>query len=265
LLSDKHIRKSEVGENNNTEPNNTGVTLDVEKLQQMFPAADPDYFRFLNQHASKFGITTQNEMLHVVSQIAHESWSFTKSLYEDLEGRANDLERIKSTYWKFFNNGYKEQKYQAERYFGNPVALANFVYNDAERLAVNPRLSPKDKMSGLGNIYPDDGWKYRGRGIIQLTGRDNYRIFTNDMKKKGFNVDFVADPDGIIQNAEYSVFAALSYFETRVKPRLQEDGITLNEATVEQVSEKVNENRSTYPAREAMYSKLSNANIFKNN
>jgi putative chitinase len=53
----------------------------------------------------------------------------------------------------------------AYQYANNPVKLANYVYDDANR----------DAKHKLGNIQPGDGWMFRGRGPGQLTGRDNYQ------------------------------------------------------------------------------------------
>lgn len=69
----------------------------------------------------------------------------------------------------------------AARYAHNPAALANFVY--AGRM-------------GNGDEHSGDGWRYRGRGLIQLTGRANYALFSKDMK-----VDALGAPDQLLQPA----------------------------------------------------------------
>jgi putative chitinase len=67
----------------------------------------------------------------------------------------------------------------AFRYSRNPTALANNVYAH--------RMGNGDEASG-------DGWRYRGRGLIQLTGRDNYAAFS-----KGMGIDALGDPDQLLK------------------------------------------------------------------
>lgn len=96
-------------------------------------------------------INTRVRVAAFVAQCAHESQLFTK-LEESLYYR--DAERIK----RFFSN--VTSLAIAQRLVRNPQALANVAY--ANRI-------------GNGNEASGDGWKFRGRGLIQLTGRANYR------------------------------------------------------------------------------------------
>ncbi|KQV52121.1 glycoside hydrolase family 19 protein [Massilia sp. Root335] len=76
----------------------------------------------------------------------------------------------------------------AERYARNPRALANYVYAG--------RMGNGDEASG-------DGWRFHGRGLIQLTGRDNYAAFARAMQ-----VDAVANPDLLLEPAGAALSAA---------------------------------------------------------
>jgi len=66
----------------------------------------------------------------------------------------------------------------AKPYVRNPRALANKVYGGR-----------------MGNTGPDDGWLYRGRTLVQLTGKDNYERATKKLQELGFDVDLVKNPD----------------------------------------------------------------------
>lgn len=71
----------------------------------------------------------------------------------------------------------------AAPYVGEPEKLANYVYADANRI------------NKLGNTQPGDGWRYRGRGLKQLTGRDNYAAYQAAAKVSCVDApDLLLDP-----------------------------------------------------------------------
>lgn len=85
---------------------------------------------------------------------------------------------------------------------GNPEDLADLMYNSDYR---------KNRM---GNTEKGDGYKYRGRGYIQITGKDNYRNQTIYFGKS-MGVDFVKNPDLLLETP-YSVFSAIAYWYKHV-------------------------------------------------
>lgn len=95
------------------------------------------------------GITSPREIRHFMAQMYHESLGFTR-LEEDLSYRA---ERLHAVWPKRFPTVASAQPYAM-----NPRALAEKVYGGR-----------------LGNVRPGDGYMFRGRGLIMLTGRDAYR------------------------------------------------------------------------------------------
>ncbi|AKJ28853.1 glycoside hydrolase family 19 protein [Caldimonas brevitalea] len=99
----------------------------------------------------RFGITSRQRLAAFVAQAAHESNGFER-LEEDL--RYTSAARV----CKVFRGRVKTLA-QAGPLLRNPRALANVVYSN--------RL-------GNGDVASDDGWRYRGRGLFQLTGRANY-------------------------------------------------------------------------------------------
>jgi putative chitinase len=105
----------------------------------------------LNEAMTKFDILTPHRAAAFLAQIAHESAEFNK-LVENLNYSATRLMKV----WpKRFTTIEKAQQYAK-----NAEKLANYVYAN--------RLGNSDESSG-------DGWRFRGRGLIQLTGRANYR------------------------------------------------------------------------------------------
>lgn len=102
------------------------------------------------------GINTPRRVQHFMAQIAHESGGFTIGT-ENLNYSALRLTQVWPSHFPTIA--------AAQPYANAPERLANYIYADANR-------SPGYR---LGNTQPGDGWRYRGRGLIQTTGRDNYR------------------------------------------------------------------------------------------
>lgn len=124
----------------------------AELLRIMPKCADPDgWVDPLNQAMARFRIDTPARVAAFLAQIAQESGQLNK-LVENLNYSAKRLMEV----WP---NRFPDMD-KANRYANNPEKLANYVY--ASRL-------------GNGNEASGDGWAYRGRGLIQITGRGNYR------------------------------------------------------------------------------------------
>jgi len=103
----------------------------------------------------------------------------------------------------------------------------------------------------LGNTQEGDGWKYRGRGLKQITGRDNYRSFTSGYRAIwGGNEDFEANPD-LLTRMPYSLRAAIWFWMTKTNHdhqhcwQLADHGVT--EADVNAVTRIVNHGELGHP------------------
>ena len=114
----------------------------------------------------KFNITNPLRLSHFLSQCAHESGNF-KFLRENLNYSADGLLKVFPKYFK--------DKATAEAYARKPEKIANRVYAS--------RMGNGDEASG-------DGFKFAGKGFIQLTGRSNYTEFS-----KFIGEDCVANPE----------------------------------------------------------------------
>jgi putative chitinase len=102
--------------------------------------------------AAKFGITTPLRLAHFLAQASHESGGF-KAVTENLNYSADGLKKI---FPKYFPGNISES------YARNPEKIANKVYSS--------RMGNGDEASG-------DGYRYKGSGFIQLTGKSNYAAF----------------------------------------------------------------------------------------
>jgi len=156
-----------------------------------------DFTNLLNQYMNEFGITNQDILAHFLSQVGEETGGLTKySVTEDLH---YTVKNITDNFAKYF---MPNTNLDPKDYAKNPKKLANVVYGG--------RMGNGDEASG-------EGFLYRGGGVIQLTGCDNYMNFTNFYNKKyNSNCNFTVEPQQIRDNIELSVLSALWYFKKYV-------------------------------------------------
>lgn len=132
----------------------------------------------------KYEINTPNRIAGFMAQCAHESADFTK-----LEENLNYSEKaLNSVFGRYFGAG----KRNAKEYARKPEKIANYVYQDEFR----------SKRGAMGNVNDGDGWRFRGRGIKQLTGRNNYTAFGRTVGMSAEEAaEYVATPKGAIESA----------------------------------------------------------------
>jgi putative chitinase len=124
----------------------------------------------------KYEINTPKRQAAFIGQCAHESGNFTK-LEENLNYSPERLTKVWPSRFPDLAS--------ADKYGYNPQALANKVY-----------------AGRLGNNQEGDGWKYHGRGLIQLTGRENYERCGSSL-----GVDLIGNPDWLL-DPKYSALSA---------------------------------------------------------
>jgi putative chitinase len=134
--------------------------------------------------ASKFEINTPLRLAHFLAQCAHESGNF-KLVSENLNYSAKGLKSVFSKYFK--------EAGLAESYERKPELIGSRVYGG---------------RMGNGIESTKEGYKFRGRGYIQLTGKDNYRAFGNSI-----GVDVVSNPD--LVSTKYPLLSAAWFFKSR--------------------------------------------------
>lgn len=132
----------------------------------------------------EYEINTVNRIAGFMAQTSHESRDFT-ALVENLNYSEKALN---SVFGRYFGKGKRD----AKDYARNQEKIANYVYQDEFR----------SKRGALGNINAGDGWLFRGRGIKQLTGRNNYAAFG---KSVGMSAEeaagYVATEKGAMESA----------------------------------------------------------------
>jgi len=177
--------------------------LNVEKLKGHIP---DNVIAQIPETAKKFNITTNLRLAHFLSQCGHESGGF-KAVSENLNYSADGLKR---TFGKYFPGNL------AESYAKQPEKIASRVYAN--------RMSNGDEAS-------KEGYKFRGRGYIQLTGKGNYTSFT-----KFIGEDCVANPDLVA--TKYTLASAAFFFDSNKLWSICDKGA--DDATVTAVTKRVN-------------------------
>jgi putative chitinase len=156
--------------------------------------------------AAKFNITNTLRLAHFLAQCGHESGGF-KAVSENLNYGAAGLQSI---FKKYFT------AQTAAEYQRKPEKIGNIVY--ANRM-------------GNGNQASGDGYKFRGRGYIQLTGKDNYTSFDKTVED-----DILANPDLVA--TKYPLSSAAFFFNKNGLWAICDKGA--DDATVTAVTKRVN-------------------------
>ncbi len=158
----------------------------IEMLKEMGVSENDahQYIGDLEDLLPNYGIAKSKVRLaHFFSQVLHESGC----MRFDMENLNYSSKALRAVFDKYFKT-----KKQADACARQPEKIANKVYA---------------KRMGNGSESSGDGWKYRGRGLIQLTGKDNYKAFAKWID----DTSILDDPD--IVASEYAVHSAVFYWD----------------------------------------------------
>ena len=189
-----------------TEPSTPIVNDGPLKLENLKGHIPDVVISQIPETAKKFNITTPLRLAHFLAQCGHESAGF-KAIQENLNYSADGLKKIFS---KYFPGNL------AEGYAKNPEKIASKVYGS---------------RMGNGDETTKEGFKFRGRGYIQLTGKDNYTKFG-----KFIGEDTVSNPDLVA--TKYPLASAAFFFDSNKLWAICDKGA--DDATVTAVTKRVN-------------------------
>jgi putative chitinase len=168
-----------------------------EQLQRLHIA--PQWAEPLNATFERFNIRTPRQQAAFIGQCGHESGNF-RVLEENLNYRAATLlklfPRTPKRAWGFTPE-------EAAAYERQPKKIANRIYGN--------RMNNRDEASG-------DGFRFRGRGILQLTGSANYHHAS-----QALGVDFIMEPD-LVATPQYAALTAGWFWDTHKLNALAEAG-----------------------------------------
>jgi len=178
--------------NTTHEPENKSETpvLSLEQLVKVNENKNTEdckyYIDALNNILPQHQIDTAIRLSHFFAQIVHESGN----LHYKEENLNYSAQGLRGVFPKYFPDDDTANKYARK-----PENIANRVYAN--------RMGNRDEGSG-------DGWKYRGRGMIQLTGHDNYKACGEALK-----LDLLGSPDLLCQDPKVIVSSACWYWTSR--------------------------------------------------
>lgn len=134
---------------------------------------------------NKFNVNTPLRLAHFIGQMTAES--NLKPIEENLRYSEN---RLVEVFRKYFT------PILAKQYAMQPAKIANRVYAN--------RMGNGDEQSG-------DGYRFRGRGMLMITGKNNYKALTDWAKKNGVDADYLNNPDLLLRESD-SIISALWYW-----------------------------------------------------
>ena len=178
--------------------------LKLDKLKGHIPDA---VIQMIPDTAAKFGINTPLRLAHFLAQCGHESGGF-KATQENLNYSAKGLNGI---FKKYFPT-----EAAATPYARQPEKIANKVYGG---------------RMGNGLEASGEGYKFRGRGYIQLTGKENYTAFG-----KAIGEDILANPDKVAST--YALLSAAWFFSKNGLHKIADEGAS--DTVVTKITKRVN-------------------------
>jgi len=178
--------------------------LKLEKLKGHIPDA---VIAQIPDTAAKFQINTPLRLAHFLAQCGHESGGF-RATQENLNYSAKGLNGI---FKKYFPTEAAAKAYERQ-----PAKIASKVYGD---------------RMGNGPESTGEGYKFRGRGYIQLTGKENYTAFG-----KSINEDILSNPDKVAAN--YALLSAAWFFNKNGLHKMADEGAS--DLVVTKITKRVN-------------------------
>jgi predicted chitinase len=200
------------------DPRRPPVSITALLLQVAEPTNSAMYYASMvdamNQCASAYEVDTPLRVAHFLAQIGHES------RFEAVEENGNYSPKRMREIFGCRGGPAKYDKHADECQLGAGARQRPKLWTDEATYAHNPanllsyvyasRMENGDEASG-------DGYRYRGRGLIQLTFKSNYQAFTACHNEKNPNdpQDFVAEPDLLVTQRKYAIESAFFFWDTR--------------------------------------------------
>lgn len=174
-------------------------------------------------------LDTKERFIHFLAQMRQEAGSTARYV----EGFNYNVRGLIATYRYFRNNPEDAERFgRTEAHPADQVAIADLGLAN---------------RNGNGDAASGDGCAFRGRGLFQLTGRANYRVFTVWHENTfGEQIDFEADPDSAAELL-YAVRSAVFFWLDRDLAALADQGLT--DSATDAITERINRDTDSYGER----------------
>jgi predicted chitinase len=252
----------------------TLTEVPVEVLREIFPAASISRLTAIADELNaalrnvlvKGLIDTKRKLAHFLAQVEQEVGP-KLTLVESFDYSVDGLKKGPFEYFR--DNPEEAEKYgrkveiveETKIVKGKPVKVKVKKVCPADQEAIANRAYA-NRDNGNGDVASGDGWRYRGRGMIQLTGKSNYQAFTtqHNMIWPDDARDFVLNPD-LVAEEKYAMRSALVFWKNNGLDKIAVKGITCTE--VDKITARVNEGTDTYTARCNNLRTIMKLNFFK--
>lgn len=223
-----------------------------EQLKKVFPQAKDDFLQQvadeLNPDLKKYGLDSVLRRAHFFAQVRQEGGPALKGKVESLSYSSAGLKGP----FKYYRLHPAEA--DADAYVRDPKNSKLFTKDADQQAIANKAYAGRN---GNGNAASGDGWKYRGRGLIQTTGRSNYAAVSASYKRiYGGDVDFVANPE-LMESFPYTVRSAVAFWMMSGLDKVADKGD--KPENVDAVTSIVDNGTSTYADRRKNFTEAYNA------
>lgn len=216
------------------------MSITMQQLLHTLPNAGPVagvFVPVLNTAMSRYQIVGTKRIAAFIAQVGHESGHLTR-LVENLNYSTDGLASTWSSRFAEPDGKGGFVKVQvAGKVRNKPNTLALSVDRKPEQIA---NIAYGNRM---GNSAPGDGWKYRGRGLIQITGKSNYRACG-----EALSLDLIALP-GLLEKPQHACMSAAWFWATNGLNTLADAG------TFDAITQRINGGQTGVADREALYAR----------
>ncbi|VVN51157.1 hypothetical protein PS685_00572 [Pseudomonas fluorescens] len=216
------------------------MPITSQQLLQILPNAGRQagvFVPVLNTAMGKYGIVTRLRIAAFIAQVCHESGHLTR-LVENLNYSADGLANTwPNRYAEPDGKGGYVKVLVKDRSRNKPNALGLSLAGKPEQIANNVYAGR------MGNTAPGDGWKYRGRGLIQLTGKTNYQLCG-----EALGLDLLAQPE-LLEKPQHPCMAAAWFWGSNGLNSLADKG------DLETITRRINGGLTGLADRQALYAR----------